>query len=407
MSRIKSATTILSTSPLSVHAEGYRKYLEGLEYRPHTISVHLSCVAAFDHLMGRNKLVIKDLDEGSVEWLLKKLNWRQSSKGWAPHIVRHFLGFLAERGILKSPITFGDPERLRLRHEYYEYLRVQRGLVDTSAYQCWRIAERFLNFTFKGKPVAVLKVAHIIQFIQHQVARRNPPRDKTLSSHLRRFFAFLFKSGRTKINLGDRIPSIKQNYAPRLPRHLTAQEVEKVVAAVRTDTPTTLRNRAMVLVMARLGLRATEVIAIQLDDIDWRAGEILIRGKGQLHDRLPIPKDVGKALAEYIKLERKSPSRALFVRHHAPRVGFTNAQLLNVVLKETFERAGIKPTPYVGSHILRHSLAVNMVRHGASLDEIGDILRHRSRSSTMIYARLDVDGLRSVAREWPVAGGAK
>jgi integrase len=155
-------------------------------------------------------------------------------------------------------------------------------------------------------------------------------------------------------------------------------------------------------------LRAPEAIAMQLDDIDWRSGEIIVRGKGNRHDRVPLPPDVGEALADYIRSDRKTASRALFVTDRAPHRPFKDGQMLNNVLRAAFARTGLKPpAPYVGSHILRHSLATNLVQHGASLAEIGDMLRHRSRASTMLYARLDIDGLRSIAQPWPVAGGAK
>lgn len=184
--------------------------------------------------------------------------------------------------------------------------------------------------------------------------------------------------------------------------------METVIAAVKADTALGRRDYAMVLLMARLGLRAAEVIAVQIDDIDWRAGELLIRGKGQLHDRLPLPKEVGEALTNYIRQDRIATSRALFVGHREPHMPFADSQVISEVLKKAFERTGLNPpTRYVGSHILRHSLATDMLRRGASLAEIGEVLRHRARRSTMIYAKLDVEGLRSVAQDWPVAGGAQ
>jgi site-specific recombinase XerD len=297
-----------------------------------------------------------------------------------------------------------------LKAEYEDYLRVQRGLSERSIYHCWRFADRFIAFRFKGKPCDLSKVAalDIAKFMQHLISRGKPFRDKTPPTHLRNFFQFLFRSGRTDANLAPSVPRIPQRYASALPRYLTPEQVEAVIHAVKADTAIGRRNYAMVLLLARLGLRPREVIAIQIDDIDWRAGELLIRGKGQLHDRLPLPKDVGEALANYIRHDRQTASRALFVRDRSPHEPFTDAQILNSVLKGAFERTGLKPpTRYVGSHILRHSLATDMVRRGASLAEIGEVLRHRARQSTMIYAKLDVEGLRSVAREWPVAGGAK
>jgi integrase/recombinase XerD len=297
-----------------------------------------------------------------------------------------------------------------LRLEYEDYLRSQRGLSEKSIYDCWRFADRFLNFRFKGRRPDLSKItaADIARFMQHLISRGKPFRDKTPPTHLRNFFRFLFKSGKTNINLAPSVPRIAQRYGSTLPRHLTPEQVEMVIAAVKADTALGRRNYAMVLLMARLGLRAAEVIAIQIDDIDWRAGELLIRGKGQLHDRLPLPKEVGEALANYVRQDRVATSRALFVGHRVPHMPFSDSQVISEVLKKAFERTKLNPpTRYVGSHILRHSLATDMVRRGASLAEIGEVLRHRTRRSTMIYAKLDVEGLRSVAQDWPVAGGAK
>ena len=141
--------------------------------------------------------------------------------------------------------------------------------------------------------------------------------------------------------------------------------------------------------------------------IDWRAGELMVRGKGKSHDRVPIPPDVGEAIAAYLR-DRVSDARHLFVTERAPHRPFKGGQVLNAVLREAFARAGVKPpAPYVGSHVLRHSLATQLVREGASLEEVGNMLRHRSRASTLIYARLDIESLRSIAQPWPAVGGAQ
>lgn len=147
---------------------------------------------------------------------------------------------------------------------------------------------------------------------------------------------------------------------------------------------------------------------MQIDDIDWRSGEIVIRGKGKRHDRVPLPPDVGEALADYIRFARVTASRTLFVTERSPHRPFKSGQVLNYILRDGFAKTGLTPpAPYVGSHILRHSLATNLVQRGASLEEVSDVLRHRSRASTMIYAKLDIDGLRSIAQPWPAVGGAK
>lgn len=301
--------------------------------------------------------------------------------------------------------------RAELRRDYETYLRRQRGLSERTIFHCWRYADRFLDFRFGDKTgdLAQITAADIVAFLQHLTTRKPPFRDKSSATHLRNFFRYLFKAGKTAKNLALGIPSVAQRYGARLPRHLTSEQVETLLRAVQScGGHTERRDYAMVLLLARLGLRAPEVITMQLNDVDWRAGEITVRGKGNRHDRVPLPPDVGKAIADYIKVERVSPSRALFVTARPPHRAFKDGQILNRILKDAFARTGLKPpVPYVGSHILRHSLAANLVQQGASLEEIGDMLRHRSRASTMIYARLDVDGLRSVAQPWPVAGGAE
>ena len=191
-----------------------------------------------------------------------------------------------------------------------------------------------------------------------------------------------------------------------LPRYLKPDQVDKILDASWAATPVGRRNYAMFMVLARLGLRAPEVIAIRLDDIDWRNGTILIRGKGKRHDRMPLPDDVGKAIVDYVRQGRRGASRALFVTSKPPHAPFGDAQILNAVLKQAIEDAGITPPQrFLGSHLFRHSLATDMLRKGASLDEIGDVLRHRSRMSTTIYARHDIEALRSIAPAWPTETG--
>lgn len=304
--------------------------------------------------------------------------------------------------------------RAILRSDYEDYLRRQRGLSERTIFHCWRFADRFLDFRFdeEGEDLSAITPDDIARFMQHLTMRRRAPfRDRTPPTHLRNFFRYLFKAGQTPTNLALGMLSIKRQYGARLPRYLADDHVERLLEAVRSASPKRLRcrNYAMVLLQARLGLRALEVVAMQLDDIDWRAGEIIVRGKGRRHDRLPLQPEVGAALADYIRHDRPAaPWRTLFVRDRAPHGPFKDGQVLNNILRAAFAKTGVKPpAPYVGSHVLRHSLAAHMARAGASLEEIGDLLRHRSRSSTTIYARLDIDGLRSVAQSWPVAGGER
>jgi integrase/recombinase XerD len=301
--------------------------------------------------------------------------------------------------------------RRKLIQDCVEYLRNERGLGErTVGGGFFNVIDCFLKFRFGNAISDLSKITQIdiVGFMQKMRSPEHPSRVTSAATHLRRFFRFLLKVGKIETNLALGVPSIARHGRERLPRHLPQEQVDALLAAVRSNTPRGRRNYAIMLLLARLGLRPPEVIAMQIDDIDWRAGEIIIRGKGQLHDRAPLPRDVGEALAAYIRLGRATKSRSLFVSSLAPHRPFKSAIVLNGILKEAYRKTGLKtPSPNVGSYVLRHSLATNLVRRGASLDEIANVLRHRSRTTTMRYAKLDIDGLRSIAKPWPVAGGAK
>lgn len=328
------------------------------------------------------------------------------------NLARRFAEHLIDIGVAQPvPVTEAQAARVALLADFEAYLIKQRGLSQRTIYHTLRFAHRFLDHRFETGMIDLtrLRAADTTSFVQHALARRTPYRDKTVTTHLRTFCQYLFARGATATNLALSIPKAAQRWDARLPRHLPPDGVETVLASVRGNLRHGARDYAMLLLMARLGLRAPEVIAIQLDDIDWRAGELLVRGKGKLHDRLPISGEVGEALSHYLREERgPTTCRTVFVTHRAPHRAFKNGQIVNDILKDALAATGQKPvTPYVGSHLLRHSLATRLVNAGASLDEVGDVLRHRSRSSTMIYARLDIDGLRSIAQPWPVAGGVQ
>ncbi len=390
----------------------FRQHLSEQGHTEGTIKVYLRCIGRLAEMMKEKGVTIGDLDEAQALALVTKSGRSRNHGTYASSIVKRFVRFLTAQGVGKPPLPPTDKEiaRAELRRDYESYLRRQRGLSERTIFHSWRFADRFLEFRF-GKEVGDLSQIRLpdsANFLQHLMARKSPLRDKTSSSHLRNFFRYLFQAGKTTANLALGIPSVAQRYAAKLPRHLTTEQVEVLIKEVRLDILTGRRDYAMVLLLARLGLRAPEVIAMQLDDIDWRSGEIIVRGKGKRHDRVPLPPDVGEALADYIKLDRKTASRTLFVTNRAPHGPFKDRQVLNLILRGAFARTGLKPpAPYVGSHILRHSLATNLVQRGASLEEIGNMLRHRTQSSTMLYARLDIDGLRSVSQPWPVAGGAE
>ncbi len=391
------------------HLIAFIDEMETNDHAESTVKLYLSCINDVAKAMDATGIAACDLDEKQALELVSGMDWIQSRQTYARFMLKRFVRFLSERGVTRERPALSPKEaaRLELRRAYEDYLRRQRGLSERTIIDSWRFAEQFLDSCFPNDVYEPGKISatDIASFLQARVVQR-APRDKTVPSHLRNFFRYLFKVGQTATNLANAVPRVAQRFGTRLPRHLSLEQVDSILEAVRTTQPSGLRNYAMVLLMARLALRPPEVVAMQIDDIDWRSGEILVRGKGDRHDRLPLLPEVGKALADYIKGERVTTSRSLFVVSRPPHRPFKDAQVLNKILGKAYSKTGLKPpAPYIGAQILRHSLATNLVQHGASLEEISDTLRHRSRATTMIYARLDIEGLRSVALPWPIEGG--
>jgi integrase/recombinase XerD len=400
------------TTCLDPYFASFEESLSSRNYKPETLKNYRYLLRRFGRLLEAEDIAPSALTPDLAVELGRRLPTTPKSQIKIPNLARLFVAHLIEIGVATRPaLTPAQAERNELLSNFETYLLRQRGLSPRSVYHVLRFADRFLDHRFGDHmlDLAALNARDVVAFMEHLLSRKRPFRDKTPATHLRSFFQYLFAQGLTTTNLSLCVPRAHKPWGARLPRHLSPDEVEAVLASVPANPRRGARDYVMLLLMARLGLRALEVMAIQLDDIDWRAGELLVRGKGQRHDRLPIPTDVGEAISKYLREDRTSATtRALFVTLRAPNRPFKDSQVINDILKEAFTATGVKPpTPYVGSHVLRHSLATNMVRAGASLEEIGDLLRHRSRATTMIYAKLDTDGLRSIAQPWPVAEVAR
>jgi integrase/recombinase XerD len=190
-----------------------------------------------------------------------------------------------------------------------------------------------------------------------------------------------------------------------LPKYLPAKQVQSVLDHCDRTSKVGRRNYAILLLLARLGLRAGEVVRLDLEDIDWDNGLITVCGKGGQRAQLPLPADVGKAIAKYLQSDRpESSSRRVFIRDRAPRAGFGYATAIAKIVRCSLEKAGVE-SARKGAHLFRHSLATNMLAKGASLGEIGEVLRHRSTDTTAIYAKVQLEALRTLAFRWP--GGAQ
>ena len=393
------------------HAERFGRRIEEEGYSLRSVASYKATAEVLWAAMLKADLGPADLTKDCMDRLMVPVIDTASAKDkkHCRYRINRFWDYLIENAGApqRSVPPLDMSPRAVLKREYETYLRVQRGLSEDTIYHCLRFYDRFLTAKFGAGlgDLNTIKPDDITGFILWLRKEQNAPRDKTGPSHLRNLFQFLFWSGKTERNLSNAVPKARQPKPTGIPRYLEPEEVNRLIEVVRDHEKTGRRNYAMLLMIARLGLRAPEVTAIELDDIDWRAGEILIRGKRQLQDRMPLPAEVGEAIVDYIKNERRGPERALFVSVKPPFKRFKDAQILRWILRDAYDATGISPPQaYIGTHILRHSLATDMLRKGASLAEIGDVLRHRSAMTTTIYAQYDVDALRSISRPWPTSG---
>lgn len=220
-------------------------------------------------------------------------------------------------------------------------------------------------------------------------------------SALRSFFRFLRHRGDITIDLAACVPPIASWKFSTLPKFLPPDQVQRVLNHCNRQTAKGRRDYAILLLLARLGLRACEIVGLTLDDIHWQAGTISIRGKANRQAMLPLPPDVGQAIAVYIKNDRTACStRRVFIRMRAPRRGFANSIAISTIVARSLKKAGID-APHTGAHLFRHSLATQMLRQGATLSDIALLLRHRSLNTTTLYAKVDVTALHALAQPWP------
>lgn len=304
---------------------------------------------------------------------------------------------------------FESPKDARLESleaSYVEYLRDRRGLAQRSIRVYLPYVRSFLGAWLASSakdPGGVLDASFVRSFLLGRIRGRSTEWAKLQAAALRSVLRFLFLRGDVALDLSLAVPPLRRWSRSAGPAFLSPEQIERVLAAADRTTSRGRRDFAILLLLARLGLRAGEVAALELEDICWRSGEILVRGKGGARDRLPLPSDVGEAMAHYLEKDRgRSSSRRVFLRVMAPRVGFSGPAAIGHAVRVALRRSGQQsPSRRGAAHLLRHSLATRMIRQGATLAQISEVLRHRSPSTTQTYAKVDFETLRDVARDWP------
>ena len=397
-------------NPLLVQVLPFADSLMESGYAATTIQSKLGLLIDLGEWLRRRGLAVKDLDERRIETFITDRRRKGLLRRGDRTTVRQLLDHLRERHVVQRVTPTCDVSPLAAILDRYEkHLRSERGLTTATIINYLPFARKFLSDRFGEGPflLKVVRPRDISGFILRHARTMSCRRAQLMTTVFRSFFRFLFMRGELQVDLAPSIPTVADWRLSTLPRYITAEEVIRVLGSCDRHTATGRRDYALLLLLARLGLRAGEIVAMQLEDIDWRSGEILVRGKGLLYDRMPLPVDVGQALAVYLRHDRlSSKTRRVFVCSKAPQRGFSGPSTVSTIVRRALDRAGLHPG-FKGAHLLRHSLATSMIRSGASMSEIGEILRHRSPSTTEIYAKLDFEGLRSLAQPWPNLGGAQ
>lgn len=392
--------------PLEPLATGFASELARLGYTRNSTADQLRVLAHASRWLKQKGLSVADLTPDVCERFLAARR-RAGYVLWrSPKALVPMLDYLHGVGVVFPPPPKPRTAREVLLDHYRAYLINERGIKPTSARGYVEFVDPFLRkreTTDGTLRLQDLRAADITAYVVESAPGRAVGSAKLLVCALRSLLGFLHVNGVLSQSLVAAVPSVAGSRYAGLPKGLSRDEVQRMLATCDRSTVVGRRDFAVLKVLVRLGLRAGELVAMALDDIDWRHGEFLVRGKGDRHERLPLPVDVGRAVAAYLRRGRPaSPGRSLFMRVRAPRRGLTAAGIGTIVAAAA-QKAGLPP---MRSHRLRHTAATEMLRSGASLAEVGQVLRHRSALSTAIYARVDRLALRLIARPWPGGGAA-
>lgn len=389
--------------PLASYVEGFRTELERLGYTPLSAAVHVQLMAHLSRWLARKGLEGSALTQATVEEYFAERRAAGYVNLRTSRVLQPLVGYLRRLGVAPPPVAVVPATPVeRLLARYRDYLTIERGLAETTGDLNVRTIRPFLVDRAErmecGLALERLTAGEVIAFVLAQY-RQRPQSVKRVVTALRSLLRFLHVEGIISQSLATAVPSMAGWTLTGLPRALEGAQVAALLASCDQRTPTGRRGLAILTLLARLGLRAGEVAALTLDDIDWRRGEITVRGKGDRHDRLPLPVDVGQRIVSYLQDGRPDTGRdrAVFLHVQAPYCALTSTGVTTVV-RMAGERAGVG---LVGAHRLRHSAATAILHAGGSLTEIGQVLRHSRPITTAIYAKVDSEALRQLALPWP------
>ncbi len=396
--------SIRITGALAAHREGLWAALLALGYSPLSAANLLRVTAHLSRWLEERSVSLGALTHEHIAAFLeaRRLGYTQffTHRALAP-----ILGYLERAGAMTlAPPLVPQPSAVdRVVEPYTRYLLRERGVTPTTARAYGDVARRFLatRHAIVSDDALRLEARDVTSFVLEYAAHYSTGATKYLVTALRSLLRYLYLEGQLALDLTGALPAVAGGRLRGLPKALDAGQVRRLLRSCDRRRHIGRRDHAVLLLLVRLGLRRIEVARLELDDIDWRAGELLVRGKAHHDERLPLPSDVGQALVSYLRRSRPHVTvRCVFLSVRAPH-GSLTAAAIGAIASRALARIGL---PGTNPHRLRHTAATQMLHAGASLDEVAQVLRHRSHDTTAIYAKVDRVALNTVTRPWP--GGA-
>lgn len=399
----------LRQCPVGTHLEGLADWLRSAGYKRRPGQLLLRGAAHLGHWLAARDVRTDGVDDGVLSTFTRHVPTCACTHPFAGrdcyhregalHLFRHW-----QRVGVVPPPTTAPAIVLPVVEQFSAWMRQHRGVQESTLGNYVPLVQEFVAAL--GDDAAAYDAAQVRAFILAQASRSGRSRSKSVVNAVRMFLRFLAVSGACPVDLVAAVPAIAHWKLAALPRYLPAPDIERLVAACAPATPAGARDRAVILLLARLGLRAGDVRDLRLGDIDWVRGHLRLMGKGRCETWLPLPQEVGDAVLHYLTRFRPvCEDDHVFLRVHAPVGPLPSSGPISHLVGRALERAGIA-APSRGAHVLRHSAATALLRQGVALDVIGAILRHRCVESTAHYAKVDVARLRAVAQPWPTVGEA-
>jgi site-specific recombinase XerD len=394
----------LHEGPLGIYIDLYASRLVGEGYCRSTAWRCLRLVGNFSCWLECRQLGVRDVDEGAAATYLTDRAGQRRPQVGDRATLKKLLAVLRQVDAIapQGPVELSPRERIF--EDFAGYLARERGLARGTIVGHLPAVRLFLQEMGieRTGDLARLDQAAVIGLIERHALDHSPATAKKTCCALRAFLRYLRWQGWTSVDLAGSVPTVRRWRHATLPTCMSSGQVQQVLDGCDRRTATGRRDFAILMLLARLGLRANEVVTLTLDAIDWRSGQVLVNGKGRQRTWMPLPPDVGAAIASYLRDGRpRSDSRRVFLREAAPHAGFASSASIYVVANTALRRAGIQGFAHMGAHLFRHSLATELLRSGASLSEIGQVLRHRDQDTTRLYAKVDVDSLRGMSAAWP------